>query len=177
MASFFSKFPLLTNVKYDPELAGQYMDAFTAENPFVDFTEVKTPSLGKGNITNALGGFLPQGVDLEEFKKLPQETQSQLLMIGYLEKRNNPDLQRQLRREELEDLGNFQLKQAKEMEEFGQRATLTGALYKLPEQFARAMYAGNAFLPGIAEAASAPYRNLAGRMGTTSTPYMSINVG
>lgn len=165
---------------FNPGLAGKLNYAF--ENPYTFEDILKTESTkptAKDRLANAMGGFLPQGVDIESFKELPENVQSNMLMLGYLEKQNDPEILKRRRREEIEDLDELQARQMARAQKYGKESAFYGFMYQgLPKLMAQSAFSRYAFAPEMVKGVQDAYSrvNLAGAVKPLGgQSYMSIN--
>ena len=163
----------------NPFLAGKFGDYDFRSSPYVDFSDIKTQNRKKGNLVNAMGAYLPKGADIDAFNQLSPEVQSNLLMLGYLEKQNDPEVLRRRRREEIQDLDELQGKQMARAQKYGKESAFYGFMYDgLPKLMAQAAFSRYAFAPEMVKGVQDAYSriDLAGAVKPSGRQtYMTVN--
>jgi hypothetical protein len=157
---------------FSAELLGDYV--FTRE-PYVDFSNIETEDKPKSSLTSALAGYLPKGASMEDFKQLSPENQTNFLLLGFLEKQNDPEILKQRRRDEMQDLDELQAKQMARAQKYGKESAFYGFMYQgLPKLMAQAAFSKYAFVPEMVKGVQDAYSRIDGRTAV-NTPYMSVN--
>ena len=163
----------------NPLIAGRLGDYNFSEMPSVDFTEIETKDKPKNSLTSALAGYLPKGASMEDFKQLSPENQTNFLLLGFLEKQNDPEILKQRRRDEMQDLDELQAKQMARAQKYGKESAFYGFMYQgLPKLMAQAAFSRYAFAPEMVKGVQDAYSriDLAGAAKPSGRQtYMTVN--
>ena len=163
----------------NPLIAGRLGDYNFSETPSVDFSEVEIKDKPKSGLTSALAGYLPKGANMEDFKQLSPENQTNFLLLGFLEKQNDPEILKKRRREEMQDLDDLQAKQMARAQKYGKESAFYGFMYQgLPKLMAQAAFSRYAFAPEMVKGVQDAYSriDLAGAAKPSGRQtYMTVN--